>query len=326
MLEFKYPYTDANVLNLDWFLEQFKLLVEEWKSTEEKWAEMQQNFETLESTVQTFTTFVENYFENLDVQQEINNKLDAMALNGTLSDLLAPFVTSELPGVVSDQLPGEVTTQLSGVVQNQLPGVVAQQIDGAVATPAANATAAWLNANVDPVGSAVTIDRSLTIAGSAADAKVVGDKFEKIENEIVLNTYGEIRPKDFLYKTGCYLDASGSEVAITDYGYLRIPITGRHVISVRTKDFTGSFWGNLSSSTVCIFSDDINYDAVDNVDTSLGGWRNLSANPEIIVRTKDDTKWLYINVYLPNIDKLYVNISNIPITSVKTLDKNNSVY
>ena len=91
MLEFKYPYTDTSVLNLDWFLEQFKLLVEEWKSTEEKWAEMQQNFQTLESTVQTFTTFVENYFENLDVQQEINNKLDAMALDGTLSDLLAPL-------------------------------------------------------------------------------------------------------------------------------------------------------------------------------------------------------------------------------------------
>lgn len=171
----KYPYTDFSELNLDWFLEQFKLLVEEWKSTEEKWAEMQQNFQTLESTVQTFTNFVENYFENLDVQQEINNKLDAMALDGTLSDLLAPFVTSELPGVVTTQLPSEVTSQLPGVVTTQLPGVVADQIDAAVAPEVPGAVTTWLNANVDPVGSAVTIDSSLSIAGSAADAKIVGD-------------------------------------------------------------------------------------------------------------------------------------------------------
>lgn len=32
--------------------------------------------------------FVDNYFENLDVQEEINNKLDEMALDGTLSNIL----------------------------------------------------------------------------------------------------------------------------------------------------------------------------------------------------------------------------------------------
>lgn len=33
--------------------------------------------------------FVDNYFDNLDVQEEINNKLDAMAEDGTLAELLA---------------------------------------------------------------------------------------------------------------------------------------------------------------------------------------------------------------------------------------------
>ena len=180
MLEFKYPYTDTSVLNLDWFLEQFKLLVEEWKSTEEKWAEMQQNFQTLESTVQTFTTFVENYFENLDVQQEINNKLNAMALDGTLSDLLAPLVDDKLPDVVDTKLPGVVADQLSNEVAQQLPAEVAAQIDDAVAPGIPGAVTDWLDDNVNPVGSAVTIDSSLTIAGSAADAKVVGDILRNI--------------------------------------------------------------------------------------------------------------------------------------------------
>ena len=33
-------------------------------------------------------TFVDEYFDNLDVQEEINNKLDAMAQDGSLADLL----------------------------------------------------------------------------------------------------------------------------------------------------------------------------------------------------------------------------------------------
>lgn len=38
----------------------------------------------------------------------------------------------------------------------------------------------WLNNNVNPVGSAVTIDKSLSIEGSAADAKIIGDKLKKL--------------------------------------------------------------------------------------------------------------------------------------------------
>ena len=134
----KYPYTDFHELNLDWFLRQFKTLKAEWAAlvadNAEFKVEMTQKFDTLDHTVQTFTTFVSDYFNNLDVQQEINNKLDQMVLDGTLGDLLQPYVDTEVPAAVT----------------------------------------AWLDLNVDPVGSAVTIDRTLTISGSAADAKRVG--------------------------------------------------------------------------------------------------------------------------------------------------------
>lgn len=36
--------------------------------------------------------YVDNYFTNLDVQEEINNKLDAMAADGTLTELMAPLI------------------------------------------------------------------------------------------------------------------------------------------------------------------------------------------------------------------------------------------
>lgn len=73
----KYPYTDFHELNLDWFLEEFKKVTD--KVT------------TLDETVQQFTEFVTNYFDNLDVQQEVNNKLNAMAADGTLSALIQPL-------------------------------------------------------------------------------------------------------------------------------------------------------------------------------------------------------------------------------------------
>ena len=36
--------------------------------------------------------YVDNYFNDLNVQEEINNKLDKMAEDGTMSALLAPFL------------------------------------------------------------------------------------------------------------------------------------------------------------------------------------------------------------------------------------------
>lgn len=165
MATFQYPYTDFHQMNDDWLILKMKEMIAEWASTKSDWQDMQIEFSSLKS-------FVENYFDNLDVQNEINHKLDAMAADGSLSDLIAPYVAYGLPSVVSDQIGGVVSTQIDGAVAAQIDDVVAQQIGDEVP----DAVTAWLEENVDPVGSAVTIDKTLSIADSAADAKVVGDK------------------------------------------------------------------------------------------------------------------------------------------------------
>ena len=43
---------------------------------------------------------------------------------------------------------------------------------------------AWLNENVDPVGSAVVVDASLSISGAAADAKVTGDEISNLKSDL----------------------------------------------------------------------------------------------------------------------------------------------
>lgn len=59
--------------------------------------------------VNTFTEFIENYFDNLDVQEEINNKLDVMASDGSLSEILRPFIALEAPDIISAWLDEHIT-------------------------------------------------------------------------------------------------------------------------------------------------------------------------------------------------------------------------
>lgn len=52
----------------------------------------------MENLVQLFNQlkdFVDNYFDNLDVQEEINNKLDAMVEAGTLQEIIADYLNSK---------------------------------------------------------------------------------------------------------------------------------------------------------------------------------------------------------------------------------------
>ena len=61
--------------------------------------------EWINQSYQDLVTFVNTYFANLDVQEEINTKLDAMALDGSLSALIEPF----LPDLVDAWLAEHIT-------------------------------------------------------------------------------------------------------------------------------------------------------------------------------------------------------------------------
>lgn len=48
--------------------------------------------------------YVDNYFDSLDVQEEINQKLDEMVRNGTLSQLINPLITTQVNRWLSDNI------------------------------------------------------------------------------------------------------------------------------------------------------------------------------------------------------------------------------
>ena len=51
-----------------------------------------ENIEKLEEAFTTLKNYVDNYFNNLDVQTEINNKLDEMATSGELEAIIASYL------------------------------------------------------------------------------------------------------------------------------------------------------------------------------------------------------------------------------------------
>lgn len=51
-----------------------------------------QQVENLTNLFNQLTEYVNHYFDNLDVQEEINNKLDEMALDGTLTEIISTFL------------------------------------------------------------------------------------------------------------------------------------------------------------------------------------------------------------------------------------------
>lgn len=54
--------------------------------------EVQTNMEILNNAFIELKTYVDNYFENLDIQEEVNNKLDEMAESGELTEIVAQFL------------------------------------------------------------------------------------------------------------------------------------------------------------------------------------------------------------------------------------------
>lgn len=85
------------------YLELLYSVISYLNSTIEDVAAMGENTDALLEAYNQLQTYVNDYFDNLDVQEEINNKLDALVEDGTIPALLAPIVEAlGNPVVVTD--------------------------------------------------------------------------------------------------------------------------------------------------------------------------------------------------------------------------------
>lgn len=260
LFEHGYPYTSAHELNLSWVILKVKELAEAWAKVQQDWTDEQAAFANLQS-------WIENYFNNLNVQTEINVKLDAMVAAGTMSELIAPYVASGLPAEVADQIGAVVASQIGPVVAAQISAVVADQLPAVAAAAAATEVSTWLAAHVNPETGYV-IDDTFTVQGAAADAKAVGDEFTAIKSALTnvnnyLNTFDTS-----IFVNGGIINASGA-VALT---ILYRVVTQN--IQTATKDIPIK---NIADGFECHI-----YTYSDAVGTSYNGYYKIKA-PRMII-------------------------------------------
>ncbi len=130
------------------------------------------------------------------------DKLTAIKIkydDGTYSDEIPISVLSEnvewdSTHTLIDVL-GSIDVDVTGTIQDQISQLFNEKVSVSalqsyVATQLNTDVVNWLNTYVNPVGSAVVVDSSLTISGAAADAKIVGDNISNLKSAKVseLNT------------------------------------------------------------------------------------------------------------------------------------------
>lgn len=171
--------------NIDFMLETYNKFASDMSADNQAFKDgMTNKYNELLAVWKQLQDWITHYFDNLDVQQEINNKLDAMMLDGSLANIIAPFIPNEVEK--------------------------------------------WLNENV-PTGQTIAVDKSLSISGAAADAKVTGNKINWLDESVYENIYEGT------------VSTSNTQLPQKDYvGYLKI--TFKNVSS--TDGYFTLFWQN----------------------------------------------------------------------------------
>lgn len=124
------------------------------------------------------------------------DKLTAIKIkydDGTYSDEIPVSVLSENvewdnTHTLVDVL-GSINVVATGTIQDQISQLFNEKVSNSdMQTYVTNSMPTyitnWLNTNVNPVGSAVVVDSSLTVSGAAADAKVVGDNLDDLKSAL----------------------------------------------------------------------------------------------------------------------------------------------
>ena len=109
----KYPYTDFHELNLDWVIARVKKLTEDWLATQEAWNNTQEQWQQLYD-------YVHDYFTNLDVQDEINNKINQMILDGTFLTIVTPTINQTVVDATTSWLADHITQPTTPAIDTSL--------------------------------------------------------------------------------------------------------------------------------------------------------------------------------------------------------------
>ena len=195
------------------------------------------NIELLRNAYNQLQEYVNTYFDSLDVQEEINHKINEMVVSGEFLEITQELISSAASAETHDMLPLVVESQLPDVVENQLPDVVEEQLPDIASEQIPPYVSDWLGKNVSPVGSAVIVDSTLTIEGAAADAWVTGDQINKINSALEDAVYQKTEtdvPITLNVITGSCYNINGGTISESMRAHAEVSVVAGEVYSIST--------------------------------------------------------------------------------------------
>lgn len=95
----QFPYTNFHELNLDWIVSKVKELVTE--------------FDSYAVSFQELKDYVNNYFENIDLSDDVRDELQKIADSGEFDSIIAEAAQNVIPGYM-DEYKQEIDAQIAG--------------------------------------------------------------------------------------------------------------------------------------------------------------------------------------------------------------------
>lgn len=132
----QFPYSNFHDMNMDEIIKIVRQLADEWAANQENWERLYNDtnalYQEARTAIDEFKAYVLNYFATLDLQDEVNAKINEMVLNGSFD----PIIYRALSPSVTDWLEENITVPSGVVIDSSL------SIEGACAD--AKATGDWL--------------------------------------------------------------------------------------------------------------------------------------------------------------------------------------
>ena len=86
----QFPYSNFHEMNLDQIIKIMREMQDEWANTKAEWA--------------SYKDFIDNYFANLDLDEETEKALRTLVLDGTLSPVIDPVIIAETAAWLADHI------------------------------------------------------------------------------------------------------------------------------------------------------------------------------------------------------------------------------
>lgn len=220
--------------------------------------------ETVNQALQGYENFLTDYFDNLDLQQEVNEAIDEMVTSGVFDEIISPFISAQVPLAVNDWLdehPEATTTVEDGSITeaklaNTLLAVLAKH-DGYYPHLAAGLADSIPSGTID-TSTYITKETGAKVAGMARIEAIYGNTIVEDDQFLSVDIEGfesiGFNQWDEEWEVGDLNGNTGADVTST---------TGirskNHIRVIPNETYNISIFGKTANWMICGYDVNKNY-------------------------------------------------------------------